>query len=186
MEISIPKEVLSLHRLCAKATEDGTPGMSKMRLLFDKNTGRAQVSNGTLACEATWVDPEYGLESSEQVVLSGVDAKYLAGMAGSEEVIYSSEDQAFSCGSFTLPAGKPVQKDFAFMEETLNGALHGLQPKGVKGLRFDAKSFKMLVDLASKITTGIPLVFYGDNRPVCLEVEKGELAFKFLLMPRAN
>jgi len=157
--------------------------MSKMRLRFEKNHGRAQVSNGLVAVEATWTDPEYGLdgETAVTVTLSGADAKHLESMSGEELVLYNDSDQVFSCGSFVLAAGKPSQKAFAFMDDALDGALKGLSPKGVKGVRFNARQFKLFVDLVSKFNGDIPLVFYGDRPPVCCEVEKGEVGFKFLI-----
>ncbi len=182
MEISIPKEVLALHRFCPKATEEGTPGMSRMRFKFQKAQGRAQVANGTVACEVTWTDPEYGLDGEAHTSLLGSEAKHLAKMAGEDQVLYNHEDRTFSCGSFTLPATQPPQAQFKFMDEALEGALYQLQPKAVKGARFDAKVFKSLVDMVAKLGADVPLVFYGEKRPTCLEVEKGELHFKFLVV----
>lgn len=186
MEISIPKEVLLLHRLCAKATEEGTPGMARMRLFFNKAEGRAQVSNGKIACEVTWSDPEYGLDGEAQVTLLGHEAKYLEKMATDAPVFYNHEEQTFNCGGFALPATPPRQKEFAFLDEALDGALKGLKPKAVTGMQFALKDIKTLVDIASKLGLDVPFVFYGDKRPVCLEMEKAEIAYRFLMVPRTN
>jgi hypothetical protein len=183
--MTIPREILLTHLFCA--AEDESVVLARLHLTLDAAEGSVRVSNGQVACKASWADPEGGVDQEVELNIPVREARALADMAKKEPVIYDADRQVFTCGSFELQASEPVQRNFDGIGEVpLDLDSDGAKAKAVRGARVKTGAMKKVGAFLTKAklvrpVDDLPMSFYGADAPVRIEIEQGDMAFTFML-----